>query len=352
MKKIYVLLSLLIFITACKGQNIVSSLKDKNGDLWFNVSGRGVYRYDGKSFVNFTKENYRLNIGLTSCLYEDKVGNLWFNTNKGLCFYDGKAFTEFKIPLPLIGLINPDRYSVLSRIPIEVSGILQDKNGKFWFLTLEHGAYCYNPRMKDSLGQEKSFSSFLLDDAPNCIIETKKGDIFIGSWNGHGVFRYESSTAGQAMFEKFGGFSDGMIACMLEDKNGNMWVGTRNASVDRYDSRFIDRVGQRKAVTNFTAKDGLTDNSIYCVYEDSKGNIWMGADTGNSSIRGDAFYYDGKSFNNITSKLGLTLVEDFVYGVKSIIEDKVGNIWIGSKKGLLLCYDGRKFIDFSEKIEK
>src|SRR5258708_234176 len=120
MKKIYSLLSILIFVLSCKAQNTVSSLKDKSGNLWFTISDTGVYRYDGKSFVNFTKENYRLNINISSCIYEDKTGNLWFNTNKGLCYYDGKKFTEFKIPLPQVPLLVPRNIRSYYEIPFRL----------------------------------------------------------------------------------------------------------------------------------------------------------------------------------------------------------------------------------------
>jgi len=325
---------------------MVSGLKDKNGNIWFTVYERGVYRYDGKSFVNFTKENYNLNINVSCCIYEDKTGNLWFNTNKGLCYYDGKKFTEFQIPMPLSSIVGPEKYSLLYRTPIQVGNILQDKNGNFWFLTTDHGVYRYNGSLSDSVRSEKSFSNFLLDETPNCIMESKNGDIYIGSWRGGGVYRYDgkSQPTGQAGFTNLKGFHDGMIACFLEDKAGNIWVGTRNSAVDRYDG---------KSITNFSEKDGLiTNNCINFILEDSKGNIWLGSDVREKIKRGDAFCYDGKSFTNMTAKAGPTMAEGFVYGVNSIVEDKVGSIWIGSKGGLLLCYDGKKFIDFSEKVSK
>ncbi len=351
--KLYFLLSILISIISCRGQNSVSSLKDKNGNIWFTVSDQGVYRYDGKSFVNFTKESYSLNINVSSCIYEDKIGNIWFKTNRGLCYYDGKKFTDFQIPFPPSSIVGDEKYSLLLRSPIQVCEILQDKNGKFWFLTMDHGVYRYNGSLSDSARNEKSFSNFLLDETPNCILESKNGDIYIGSWRGGGVYRYDGKPqpTGQVGFINLKGFHDGMIACMLEDKVGNIWVGTRNHGIDRYDG---------KSITNFWEKDGLMTRGIGCVLEDSKGNIWLGNDVVEKFKRGDAFYYDGKSFMNITAKASLTMVEGFVYGVWSIIEDKVGNIWIGSKNGLLLCYDplaasrpgGKSFTNFSEKLSK
>ena len=37
--------------------NVGCELQDKTGNLWFCTSGEGVYRYDGKSFTNFTTKD-------------------------------------------------------------------------------------------------------------------------------------------------------------------------------------------------------------------------------------------------------------------------------------------------------
>jgi hypothetical protein len=36
----------------------------------------------------------------------------------------------------------------------------------------------------------------------------------------------------------------------------------------------------------------------------------------------------------------------------TIVEDKDGNFWFGSRGGLLFRYDGKSFTDFSEKVSK
>ncbi len=35
-----------------KYANVHCGLQDKAGDLWFGTTGEGVYRFDGKSFIN------------------------------------------------------------------------------------------------------------------------------------------------------------------------------------------------------------------------------------------------------------------------------------------------------------
>ena len=74
--------------------NLHCNLQDKAGNIWFSTSGEGVYRYDGKSFTNFTK-NEGLPSNYIQSIIEDKAGNLWFGTSEGISRYDGKSFISF-----------------------------------------------------------------------------------------------------------------------------------------------------------------------------------------------------------------------------------------------------------------
>ena len=74
---------------------IRTMMEDNNGNLWFGTGRNGVYRYDGKSFVNLTTEDGLINDSVFA-IVEDKAGNLWFGTrNVGLYRYDGKSFVNF-----------------------------------------------------------------------------------------------------------------------------------------------------------------------------------------------------------------------------------------------------------------
>ncbi|WP_461041743.1 ligand-binding sensor domain-containing protein [Spirosoma harenae] len=70
-------------------------IEDKKGTLWFGGDGRGLCRFDGKAYTYFTERNGLTNNDVWSIL-EDRAGNLWIGTrNTGLCCYDGKTFTRF-----------------------------------------------------------------------------------------------------------------------------------------------------------------------------------------------------------------------------------------------------------------
>jgi ligand-binding sensor domain-containing protein len=299
---------------------ISSGLMDKAGNLWFAASGRGVYRYDTSSFTHFTTQEGLCGNNV-SCIYEDGSGILWFGTDGGVCKYDGKTFTKFPMP---IDSSSKSRYSKKER---SVGSILQDKKGNYWFLTLENGVYRYNG---------KTFSNFLPNEAPICITEDKEGKIWVGSWRQGGVYRFNGKD-----FFHMDSISDNMIFCLYSDTNGNVWVGTRDRGVDKFDG---------KNFINYSDQQGLCNDNVSCIFQDGGGNMWFGSDIGWGMTRGDACRYDGRHFENITANEGSTSKEGRLYSVRTIVQDRRGNIWLGSRGGLLLRYDGKVFTDFSGQI--
>lgn len=79
---------------------------------------------------------------------------------------------------------------------------------------------------------------------------------------------------------------------------------------------------------------GTQCENVGCQLLDKDGNLWF-------SIRGEGAYcYDGKSFINFTTKDGLCN-----NNVGSIIEDRAGNILLGTSSGICK-YDGNKFTKY------
>ncbi len=95
---------------------VADLLEDRTGNLWI-ATQRGLSCFDGIVFRNFTTED-----GLPSnrirCLFEDSRGHLWLGTDGGVVHYDGLLFQTIKSPH-----IGP------------VLQILEDRDGTFWFGT-------------------------------------------------------------------------------------------------------------------------------------------------------------------------------------------------------------------------
>ena len=111
--------------------------------------------------------------------------------------------------------------------------------------------------------------------------------------------------------------------------NGTILINSRRA-VFRYDG---------KSFTNITSK--LGSHRFNDALEDRKGGLWFATDDS-----AGVYYYNGKSFQHFTTREGLTNNR-----VICIYEDKAGIIWLGTGAGLSR-YDGKSFQNFTMKGEE
>ena len=79
-----------------KDADIGFGIQDKAGNIWFGSYGEGVFKYDGKVFINYTT-NDGLNSNTTYSIVEDKTGNIWVSTNKGTNRFNGIKFQNIPI---------------------------------------------------------------------------------------------------------------------------------------------------------------------------------------------------------------------------------------------------------------
>ena len=101
-----------------------------------------------------------------------------------------------------------------------------------------------------------------------------------------------------------------MVRNIKLDRNGDIFFAAYKG-VFRYDG---------KSFTNITST--ISSPSFWDVLEDRKGNLWLA--TRDSGV----YFYNGKSFQHFTTG------ERLAYnGVKSLCEDKAGNIWFGTAAG-------------------
>jgi ligand-binding sensor domain-containing protein len=185
----------------------------------------------------------------------------------------------------------------------------------------------------------------------SCMLQDKTGNLWFGTDGG--VCRYDGKSF--TNFTDKEGLANNVVFSILEDKTGNLWFGT-GGGVCRYDGNCVDDIINEthlyqhnqhdlkknkkdlvKSFTNFTEKEGLSNNFVFSILEDKTGNLWFGT-------YGGVCRYDGKSFTNFTDKEGLA--NNYVL---SILEDKTGNLWFGTNGGGVSRYDGKSFTNFTDK---
>lgn len=89
----------------------------------------------------------------------------------------------------------------------------------------------------------------------------------------------------------------------------------------------------------YNVDDGLSQSSVYCIFQDSKGFMWFG--TGDGLNR-----FDGYQFENYKSsgRASTGLTNSFI--THKALEDHEGNIWVGTRMGGInkYLYNERRFV--------
>jgi ligand-binding sensor domain-containing protein len=201
------------------------------------------------------------------------------------------------------------------------------------FLMIVFCSFC-RAQNKTELSTREVITSHGPSNITRNIVQDRHGNIWLASWEG--IFKYD----GKSFTHITNKISSARFFSILEDRKGNWWFGSIGSGVYYYDGKFFQ---------NFTTKDGLINNEITCIYEDKTGNIWFG-------VNGGVSRYDGKSFRNylingdlmIEDRTGKTF-PDFTRPpneVNSIIEDKTGKFWFATR-GNTFVYDGKTFTVFT-----
>jgi len=123
--------------------------------------------------------------------------------------------------------------------------------------------------------------------------------------------------------ENLNSISDNSIWALSEDRQGNIWIGTKAGVLDKFNPK-------TEKFTHWEIKSDVTEeNSITAIYEDSKGNIWIGTYK-------DGLYKLDPSTNtidhwNANADDEKSLSHNYIH---DICEDNDGNILIGTHNGL------------------
>lgn len=278
------------FDTTLVGQYIRSIFQDSKGNLWFGTLSEGVVRYDVKTLTYFSNPD-GFNSNSVFAINEDKTGNLWFGTDQGVYKYDGKTFRNY------------NQKDGLSHIDISRKSILVDKSGAIWVGT-HSGVYQYDPSADSRGGQ--CFSLFPLLPPINVagIIEDKNGNIWFAS-SDRGVFRYDGKTI--VNFNEKEGLGENYAGGMAQDKIGNMWFTMKNG-ICKFDG---------KTFTEYTPKDGLGGTEFGGIYIEQSGIIWITARGNTTRFDPSVPLPNPKAFTVFTSADGFTCCVQSMFQDKS-----------------------------------
>lgn len=347
--------------------------EDSDGDLWIGTRSEGFYRYDpqnnlfhsyptmspknahiifedsfkqmwiigwdeGLYLLNNPKDmsrvswtNYRHNPNDESSLqdnmaydlYEDiNTQTLWIGTRSGISIMKLDKPGEF---------INYKTIKFPYHIPFdEANSIIRDRSGKMWIGTIGNGIYTtdtqkpdfnlYQFKQKDESITTTSIRSIFVDD-DNCI------------WFGlgtYGIANYDRNTNQYTYYTDIPEFSEiksmPTIYAILKRKQTNeLWIGSYDGGLFVYK--------KREKVKHYYNADFIIHPCVTALFEDSKGNCWIGTREGIGVKRVDG---TGFLFNHIEID-GEDLSSSYI---RKITEDKNNKIWIATNNNGIISISG------------
>ena len=245
--------------------NVRDIISDSEGKLWIATDkGLCTFDYEREEFITYNKKSYQSNSLIDDeifCLLKDSSGLIWIGTYSGISrFNPNSNFTHFKL----------DPYEDNSISGNVIHGIYEDDDKTLWIGTNESGVNIINGESIKHLNKENSnIVSDLIED-----ITGFKNYIFIGTNEGLSVLVKNDKTAKNYTITNYttkDGLPSNKIRSLFIDSKGYLWIGTKKglAILDINNNKIID-------VTYILDEMGVSDKFIRAVYEDSKGNYYIG----------------------------------------------------------------------------
>ena len=253
---------------------------------------KGVSRYDGEKFRIFTTADGLADDTVTD-IFEDETGTLWFAMGFGVSQYDGKTFNSIVMNGPMGMWILPEAWN-------EVKVITEDTAGNLWFGSTAGITY-YNLKTSNfrHFGVDSDFSPFQeMGEAGTAHITDLQFDTKENLWmsqdgtdeESSGVRRFDGKKL--ATFPQSEALPMNSVNNIMQDSRGNLWfTGVKklppkmNETEDSISMTFPEvesgvSVYNGKTFQNFNTDNGLPSNTVWSVFEDSRGKLWFATDAG------------------------------------------------------------------------
>ena len=314
-------------------KGVRSILEDSKGNTWFGSHNEGVCMLQNGRLHYFTTQN-GLSDNQVRSIYEDKNGIIWFECGIGLSRYDGQKMTVY----------NERKYDSKNGWKLTDNDLWFKGDETAGYNKLEGGpgVYQYDGKnlyyrtfpIKPKLGEENAYS------VSTPFVRSKNGTVWFGTYNaliGHDGKQFKIYTDDSLGLN--GPPTESLhIRCIMEDSKGNLWIGNNSGGspiggigVLKYDGKkFIHFTKQHQLRKEDTKGNSL--DRVFSIGEDSLGNIWFG------TVASGVWRYDGHTMKNFTQKDGLD--GDFTW---IIYKSKAGELWFGGGPNGVYRFNGKAF---------
>ena len=300
------------------GNYVKDILRDSSGNLWVGTdNGLAKYNEQTENFATYKNKIYDKTSLVNDEVFsiqEDKSGLIWVGTYAGISMFDPNTNIEHYKKDPF------DENSISDN---SIHGIYEDKDGLLWVGTNSKGVNVINRKNYNVKHLNKTSKDYpISDDNINDVVGIDN-KIFIATKNGLNEVDKDLKTIN--IYNTEDGICNNNITALFADSKKNVWIGTANgiSVLNTNTNEIID-------ITDILTNHNIEDQYIKVIYEDSKGNYWVGCFIDGGLVKIDPNKRTIENYRN--KKEDKTSISS--NNIRSIVEDKNGNIYIGTSYGL------------------
>ena len=318
----------------------LSYCQDGGGTLWYLTRDGAVGRLKGTS-LELLPRGLGLDGQKASHLTTDPHGRIWVATDKEIAVWDGEHFQdrtptngESPLAVSLLLFTGDDSYWAVvggrvrkcvdrrwvaeaeawRDLLVEDATELRahkDRQGGVWFCHFSRGLFYIGP---DGNARRISAANGLPGDRVSSWLQDREGNVWAGVIAG-GLVRLR-----ERRFRVIGpaeGLPAHMARTICEDSRGAIWIGTEGGGLNRW---------EEGALMRFALPEGAAKEFFYCACSDTKNRLWLSA---------------GREDLYVCEEGKITQSSWRVHGIKVILADQKGRVWLGRKDGLTCLANGK-----------
>jgi signal transduction histidine kinase/streptogramin lyase len=327
--------------------DISTVIQDREGSIWIGLLGSGLARWLGYNEWQSWSETEGLSRESTWSILRDKTGRLWVGSLLGLNYAErahGKLVWRQQA-LPDAGFIRtlaeaPDgtlwigtdpggvlaldrKTGAVKKIGVEqglkntrLRQVAVDREGRVWAAT-------YGGLFRSMAGKPDQFERLTppkTDPAEmfHMTLADRHGTIWVAG--DRGLLRYEGER--WRRFTKQDGLSYDKIAQVIEDPDGSLWIGYRDAyGITHF---ILSEETGRVKVESITQANGLRSDKTLFLQFDQRGWLWVGTDHGVDVFDRARWRHYGRSDGLIWDDCNSN----------AFFADSDGSVWVGTSRGL------------------
>ena len=262
--------------------NVMRLFEDSHNELWlFSKEQRGIVRYDPlaneqQHYETPTQNMPKAELRSRDVIFEDSQGTLWVVPHLGCLSYYDREDKELK---PYY----TDYSKPESKFTPVILNFYVDNQKNFWYANnfwMDNISYFPIASQLTTFDSGHETRAIMVDKQQNLWVANKKGviRIFNPDKTLKGYLTPEGIISPKAI-----SFSRN-IYCFTEDEQGNIWMGSKWDGIIRLSPKRDGSFQIRNYVHKEEDPYSLSNNSVYCIYQDSKKRMWIATHGGGINL--------------------------------------------------------------------